>query len=206
MVFGISVPFFSAAAGTTVSVQTDASSYPGQPGTHIVVSGTVSPAPGASGYAVGIELNSSQGLLQVFSASVDGTTGAYSYTITTGFATGGWINGTYTIEVKYSAVTGGPIYTATTTYQYGATGSTTPTTTTSSQSATTVTSTVSTTVTTTVPGPTVTSLSTITVPTTQTSTTTTTVTSGTWETIGIIGIVLAVVFAGLAGFTMMRRH
>ena len=204
MVFGISAPFFSAAAGTTVTVQTNASSYPGQPGTHIVVSGTVSPAPGASGYAVGIELNSSQGLLQVFSASVDGTTGAYTYTITTGFATGGWINGTYTIEVKYSAVTGGPIYTATTTYQYGAAGTTTTPTT--SQSTTTVTSTVSTTVTTTLPGTTVTSLSTITVPTTQTSTTTTTVTSGTWETIGIIGIVLAVVFAGLAGFMMMRRH
>jgi hypothetical protein len=204
------VPLFSFAASTTVTVQTDSTSYSGVAGTHITISGTVSPAPTASGYAISLEVNSSQGLLEVFSTSVTAGTGAYSYTMTTGYAANGWVNGTYTIKAVYATSTNGPTYTATTTYQYGTTGTTTSSTsTTSSATVTTVTTTLTvstaTTVTTSLPGTTVVQPTTIT--TTQTGpTTTSTVSNASWEYVGIGGIVAAIALAGLAGFLVMRRH
>jgi hypothetical protein len=208
----MSVTFFSAAAGTTVTVQTDASSYVGQVGTHVVISGVVTPAPGVSGYAVTIEVNSTQGLLEVFSTQVNAATGAYSYTMTTGYAANGWINGTYTIKVVYATSTSGPTYTATATYQYGAASTTTSTTpTTSGATPTTITTTLTvstaTTVTTSLPGTTVVQPTTvITTQTGPTTTTTTTVSNASWEYVGIGGIVAAIALAGLAGFLMMRKH
>jgi hypothetical protein len=208
----LAVPLFSFAAGTTVTVQTDSASYKGVAGTQITISGTVSPAPTASGYAISLEVNSSQGLLAVYSTSVTAGTGAFSYTMTTGYASGGWINGTYAIKAVYATSTSGPEYTATTTYQYGAVSTTTSTTPTSSSATpTTVTTTLTvstaTTVTTSLPGTTVVQPTTVvTTQTGPTTTTTTTVSNASWEYVGIGGIVAAIALAGLAGFVMMRRH
>ncbi|MGH2639188.1 MAG: hypothetical protein ACRDF4_07925 [Rhabdochlamydiaceae bacterium] len=218
-IFAISTPFFSSlAAGTAVTVQTDASSYPaGQAGTHVMISGTVSPVPGQSGYQITLEVNTSQGQLAVYSVPVDGTSGAYSYTLVTGYAVNGWINGTYTIKAVYASSVNGPTYTASTTFQYGASATTSSTTTSTTSSVSTVTTTVSSTVTTTASTTaTVTQSTTVTTATTVTSTstapgTTSTLTvttassNGTDLGIGIAGIIAAVVVAGASAF-LLRKH
>ena len=217
------MPLFSFAAASTVTVQTNFATYPGVAGTPVVISGTVSPAPGTSGYSVTLEINTTQGLLAVYSASVNGANGAYSYTMTTGYAANGWITGTYIVTAVYATSANGPTYTGQTTFQYGSATTSTTTTSTSTSSATattvttTVTSTVSTTQTTTqtatssitVTGPTVTSTVPTTVSTTVTGptvTTTTTVSSATWLYVGIGGIILAVIVGAGAAVMMMRRH
>lgn len=199
-------PLFSTGATTTVSLHTDASSYPGQAGTHVAITGTVTPAPGGTAYyAVSLEINSSQGLLAVYSTQVDDSTGSFSYTLTTGYSSNGWINGTYTITAVYQPSVSGPTYTSSTTFQYGG-SSTTTSTSSSGQSTTTVTTTVTSTATSV---STTTQLSMVTVPTTVTSSTTitstSTVTNSTWEYVGIAGIAAAVVLAGIAVFMMRRR-
>ena len=144
LILAISVPLFSFAATTTVTVQTNYATYPGVAGTPVAISGTISPAPGTSGYSVTLEVNTTQGLLAVYSASVNGASGAYSYTMTTGYAANGWITGTYIITAVYATSANGPTYTGQTTFQYGSatTSTTTTSTASSSATATTVTTTV----------------------------------------------------------------
>lgn len=202
----LTAPLLSYAAGTTVSVQTNSSSYPGVPGTHVIISGAVSPAPVSAGYSVSLEINTSQGLLTVYSTPVSATSGSFTYTMTTGYAPNGWINGTYTIVAVYASSSSGPTYTGSTTFQYGASATTTTSTGSTSQSTTTITTTVTST---TISISTTTQITVTTVPTTVTSsttmTTTSTVTNSTWEYIGIAGIAAAIVLAGLTVF-MMRRY
>jgi len=221
LILAISMPLFSFAAASTVTVQTNFATYPGVAGTPIVISGTISPAPGTSGYSVTLEINTTQGLLAVYSTSVNGANGAYSYTMTTGYAANGWITGTYIITAVYATSANGPTYTGSATFQYGSatTSTTTTSTTTSSATATTVTTTVTSTVGTTqtttqtatssITGPTVTTTVPTTVSTTVTAptvTTTTTVSSATWLYVGIAGILVAVIVGALAAVMMMRRH
>ena len=103
------VPFFSFAAGATVTVQTSQPSYPqGTTGTQIPITGTVTPAPGASGYTVTLEVTNPSGLFFTATAQVDGTTGAYNYTLVTGSPAGLWGNGTYTVTAVYATTPNGP--------------------------------------------------------------------------------------------------
>jgi len=216
------MPLFSFAATSTVTVQTNYATYPGVAGTPVAISGAVSPAPGTSGYAVTLEINTTQGLLAVYSASVNSASGAYSYTMTTGYAANGWINGTYVITAVYATSPNGPTYKGSTTFQYGSTTTSTATSTnptTTSATATTVTTTVTSTLSTTttqtatssitVTGPTVTNTVPTTVSTTVTGptvTSTTTVSSATWLYVGIAGILVAVIVGAGAAVMMMRRH
>ena len=112
-------PFFSFAATTTVTVQPSAASYPATVGTQIPISGVVTPAPGAAGYAVTVEVTNPSGLFTVQSAAVNATTGAYSTTFVSGTPGQLWGNGTYTITAVYATSANGPTYTATNTFTYG---------------------------------------------------------------------------------------
>lgn len=208
------VPLFSSAAGTTVTVQTSASSYPAPAagGEQIPVSGTVSPAPGISGYAVSIQFTNTAGLYFVATAPVDASTGAFSYTLTTGPANQNWINGTYTVRAVYGTIPGGPQYTAATTFNYG-TFSTTSTSTSSnstgtSSGGTTTTIISATTIFTTVNSAT-TVMTTVNSATTVVSATTTTVMSGgastTVEALAIVGIVIAIIAGALAAMALRKK-
>ena len=75
-------PFISFAAGTTVTVQSSASTYsaPAAGGTSIPITGTVAPTPGA-GYAVTVELTNPSGLFVTQSGSVNAITGALQHDI-----------------------------------------------------------------------------------------------------------------------------
>ncbi|MHB2036687.1 MAG: hypothetical protein ACYCPW_08105 [Nitrososphaerales archaeon] len=112
-------PFFSFAATPTVTVQPSAASYPATVGTQIPISGVVTPAPGAAGYSVTVEVTNPSGLFTVQSASVDPTTGAYSTTFVSGTPGQLWGNGTYTVTAVYATSANGPTYTATNTFTYG---------------------------------------------------------------------------------------
>ena len=205
------VTLFSSAAGTTVTVQTSASSYPAPAagGEQIPVSGTVSPAPGISGYAVSIQFTNTAGLYFVATAPVDASTGAFSYTLTTGPANQNWINGTYTVRAVYGTIPGGPQYTATTTFTYGAVSTTTTTPTTS-------TNTTSAVVTTIVNATTITQVTTVqqggtTIVTTVQQGGTTIVTtvqqgtSTTIEALAIVGIVIAIIAGALAAMALRKK-
>jgi len=126
-------PFFSFAVGTTVTVQPSAASYPATSGENIPISGVVTPAPGAAGYAVTVEITNPSGLFTVQSAAVNATTGAYSTTFVSGTPAQLWGAGTYTITAVYATSANGPTYTATATFTYGS-FTTTPTTTSSTGS------------------------------------------------------------------------
>ncbi len=127
-------PFFSFAAGTTVTVQTNATfSAPATGGTSIPVNGTVSPAPGVAGYAVTVELTNPSGLFVAQSASVNPTTGFYTTTFVSSTPAQLWGNGTYTVTAVYAPSAQGATSTASTTFSYG---TFVPTTTTSSSTST----------------------------------------------------------------------
>jgi len=138
-------PFFSFAAGTTVTVQTNAKfSAPATGGTSIPVNGTVTPSPGVAGYAVTVELTNPSGLFIAQSASVNATTGSYKTTFVSGTPAQLWGNGTYTVTAIYAPSAQGATITASTTFAYGTfvsgtTTSTGPTTTTVSGSGATTT-------------------------------------------------------------------
>lgn len=86
------------AAGYSVSLQTDRSSYSGtQP---IVVTGTVSPPPG-EGTAVIISITDPTGALaDVYEAVPDPATGAFSYTSHPG-GNPAWTSGTFTVNATW---------------------------------------------------------------------------------------------------------
>lgn len=120
-------PFFSFAAGTTVTVHPSKASYPATAGTQILISGNVTPPPGSAGYAVTVEVTNPSGLFNVQSAAVNATSGAYSTTIVSGTPAQLWGNGTYTITAVYATSANGPTYTATSTFAYGTFTTTTTT-------------------------------------------------------------------------------
>jgi hypothetical protein len=109
-------PTLAFAAGETVTVTTDASSYTGT--TPIHVSGTVTPAPTVSNTNVVITTKGPNGVVDTNSINVAQTTGTFAYTIAPGSAI--WITGQYTVNATY----GGPGGTGsqTTTFQYQANG------------------------------------------------------------------------------------
>jgi hypothetical protein len=209
-------PFFSFAAGSTVTVQTTPSSFPnGVTGQQIPINGTVTPAPGASGYGVTIEVTNPSGLYFVASTAVNATTGAFSYTLVTGSPAGLWGNGTYTVTAIYATSASGPTYTGKTTFTYGEFVSTTSSSSSSGSGsssgvvATTIITSVVTTIvqnvqTTTV----VSSATTVNLGTTIVSATTTTVqgsASTLGETLGVVGIVIAIIAGGIAAMAL-RKH
>jgi hypothetical protein len=213
------VPIFSAAAGTTVTV-TATSAY----GQWVNISGSVSPAPGASGYEVGIAVQNSGGqAVIVADANVNGTTGDFNYTYT---GVGNLANDTYSVTVAYEPTIGGPTYDGSASFNYGFVQTTTSTSqtctcttvyvnaTTTVEATTTVvltggatTTTVSSpgaTTTVVQQGATVTSI-------VQTQTTVTLSPSssssgvGTAEAIGAVGVVIAVIAGALSVFAL-RKH
>jgi hypothetical protein len=206
-------PFFSFAAGTTVTVQTSQTSYPNATtGSQIPINGTVSPAPGVAGYSVTIEVTNPSGLYFVASAPVNGTTGTFGYTLVTGSPSNLWGNGTYTVTAVYAVSTTSPTYTGSTTFTYGEFASTTSSSSSSGSSsgvATTIITSVVTTIvqneqTTTV----VTSATTVNLGTTIVSATTTTVQAAATtlgETLGAVGIVIAIIAGGIAAMAL-RKH
>jgi hypothetical protein len=210
-------PFFSFAAGTTVTVQTTPSSFPnGVTGQQIPISGTVTPAPGASGYGVTIEVTNPSGLYFVASTAVNATTGAFSYTLVTGSPAGLWGNGTYTVTAIYATSASGPTYTGMTTFTYGEfVSSSSSTSSSGSASSSGVATTIVTSVVTTIVQQTtvqtttvVSSATTVNLGTTIVSATTTTVqgaASTLAETLGVVGIVIAVIAGGIAAMAL-RKH
>ncbi|MGH2639187.1 MAG: hypothetical protein ACRDF4_07920 [Rhabdochlamydiaceae bacterium] len=218
-------PFFSFAAGTTVAVQTSASSYPAPPGggEKIPINGTVSPAPGATGYSISLTVTNAAGLYFVASTPVNGTTGAFSYTLVTGTTNGLWDNGTYTVTGIYSTNINSPTVTGSTTFAYG---TFTTTSTSSSSSSSSSSCGCGTTVVTTIDSITTVYAGTTTVVNSGTTTvinsgTTTVVNSGTTvtqittvsaggnsslgEALGAVGVVVALIAGGLAALAL-RKH
>lgn len=111
-------PVAAFAAGETVTVSTNAQSYSGN--ASIQVSGTVTPAPSATGTDVVVTTTSAKtGVVDAGTAPVTPVTGAYSYVFVAGAPT--WVAGTYTVNATY----GGPGGTgsATTTFSYAGVGS-----------------------------------------------------------------------------------
>lgn len=160
---------FARAAGSTITVQTDASSYSGAQ--KLTASGAVSPAPGP-GTAVFLKISNPAGTnVAVGQASVDGSTGSYQGTFVLG-GTSAWTSGTYTLSATWGNSASTAPVNASVSFTYSP--SVTTTTTTTSQTTTTATTSPSTTVTTTV---TTVSTSTTTMTTTSVSTTTSTTTS-----------------------------
>lgn len=206
-------PFFSSAAGTTVTVQTSATSYTPNTagGVSIPISGTVTPAPTASGYAVTLEISNTNGLSFVVSTSVAATTGDFSYNLVTGPASGNWVNGTYTVTAVYQTAQNQPTYTGSTTFQYGTSTSTTTTTSGQTGFTTTIITTVSS-ITTVNSATTVTvnSATTLTSVTTLVSSFVTTVTSNVSSSstalyIAIVGVIIAIIAGAIAAMAL-RKH
>ena len=115
------------AQGYTLTVGTDSSSYFGSQ--QAVISGNVYPAPG-TGTSVALSVYNPQGqLARAASASVDGSTGAYSYAFTVGGSD--WTNGAYVVDATWSqsltaaAVHASATFTYTVNQTSGATTSTT---------------------------------------------------------------------------------
>lgn len=135
-------PVAAFAAGETVTVSTDAKSYSGN--ATIQVSGTVTPAPSASGTAVVVTTKGPMGAVDTGTAPVAATSGTYSYVLVAGAPS--WVAGTYTVNATY----GGPGGTGsqTTTFAYVSNGQTVSTTTVTTTVTTTSVSTVTSTTTT----------------------------------------------------------
>jgi len=110
-------PVAAFAAGETVTVSTNASSYSGN--ATIQVSGTVTPAPSAAGTAVVVTTTGPMGAVDTGTAPVAATSGTYAYVLVAGAPS--WVPGTYTVNATY----GGPGGTgsAKTTFTYVGTGS-----------------------------------------------------------------------------------
>jgi len=193
----------TAFAATTVTVQTDASSY--QPGATIHVSGTVSPAPTLTGTYIAVSIIAPNGVTADANEFEVGTNGSYSGTFVPGPSYS--VNGTYTVDAVYNSVT------ATTTFMYGtistssATGGSTTTTIVEQTTVTQVVSSVTTVIQSAV---TTVSAQTATTVTQQFSTTvtqvsTSTVTDSTALAIGAVGVIIAIIAAVLAVLAMRKK-
>lgn len=205
-------PFFSFAAGTTVTVSSAQSSYPtGAAGTAITISGTVSPAPGTTGSEATVSIaNNVAGVFVVNSTAVNPTTGAFGLTFV---STSSWAAGVYTVTATWAAgAPPSPAYQGTSTFTYGNVSTTTTSTTSATpnsnittitvvNSTTIIVSSVTTFVTTVIQGSTVTSIITQ-----ETTTTISAVGNSTLgEIIGIVGIIIAVIAGGIAALAL-RKH
>jgi hypothetical protein len=105
-------PVAAFAAGETVTVSTNASTYSGN--ATINVSGTVSPAPTAAGTAVVITTTGPMGAVDTNEAPVAATAGTYTYVLVAGGP--GWTTGTYTVNATYGGPGGTGAATSTFTY------------------------------------------------------------------------------------------
>lgn len=203
VVGNISMPVFAQATTYTVTVQTNAPTYSGA--TPILITGVVSPAPGA-GTAVVISIKNPVGALADYAeANVNAATGSFNYTsVPGGSAT--WTFGTYTINATW----GGPGGTAFGIASFNYTAAVSSTTSSSSSTSTSTSSSSSTTSsttsssTTTFPSTTTTTTSTMTTSSTTTSSSTTKSSSGLGSLTYVIVAVVVIIVAAL-GFIMWRR-
>jgi len=130
-------PFISFAAGSTVTVQSSAASYPtAVAGTSIPITGIVTPAPGVAGYSVTVELSNPSGLFIAQSGQVNPTTGAYNTTFVSGTPAALWGNGTYTVTAVYATSAQSTPVTGSATFTYGSFATSTTTSSTSSTGST----------------------------------------------------------------------
>lgn len=202
------------AATYTVTVRTDAGTYSGN--AQILVSGTVSPAPGTQTAVVVTVLNPNNSTVDIGEYAVNPTTGAYNGTTVAGgpMTCGGspcWVAGTYAVNATW----GGPSGTATamTTFTYSPSSSTTSTSSSSSSSSSsasssTASSTSSSTTTSSTTSSTVSTSSTSLPSTTLTSTSSTSSTSKTSSgssTALYLGIVAVVAVVAALGIFVWRR-
>jgi hypothetical protein len=202
MAFFLSAQVVSA-AGYTITVKTDLSSYTS--GQEIKISGAISPAPGAASTAVLVRIfNPSSHPLLVYAgeANVSASTGDYNATLVAG-GSSEWTTGTYTVNATWGGFLP-PIF-RTTTFTYTAT--TTTTTSTTSSTSTTATSTTSSTTTSSTTTSSSTTSSTTTTssssPTTSSTTTTQATSSSTAvpefpyqaAAVGVLAVVIAVGYA-----------
>jgi len=198
---------FAAFAASAVTLTTDKTFYAGT--ATINVSGTVTPAPGVNGTSVAITINGPTGApspVDVNQFLVNGATGAYSGTFTTG-GPNYKINGTYTLTANYG---GG---TASASFQYGniTTATSGTGTTTTVQVTTTVISIQQTTVTqvnnvaTTVTSVQQQQTTTTQVVNSQTTVTLSPTTDGTALAVGAVGVIIAIVAVVLAVLTMRKK-
>jgi hypothetical protein len=111
-------PLAVVAAGATVTVKTDQSSYSGAQS--ITVFGTVSPTPSSSSYIVINAKNPSGAVVLSGESSVSTTDGSYSESFVTG-GSPNWVAGTYTVNATYSF--NGVSGSGTTTFTYTPTSS-----------------------------------------------------------------------------------
>jgi len=110
-------PFAASAAGATVTVKTDSTSY-GSAQT-LTVFGTVTPAPTLSGTNIAIKIfNQATHAVVEYTVTPVGTDGAFNTVFVTG-GSAGWTPGTYVVNATYAygTVSG----TATTTFGYSST-------------------------------------------------------------------------------------
>jgi len=197
----------------TVSVQTDRTSYTS--GQSIMISGAVSPAPGAN-TAVIVTITNPDGktVVDIGDNQVNPTTGAYNQTTVAG-GTAHWIAGTYTVNATWGGY--GSTATKTTTFNFAiasttSSSSSTTTTTSTTSASTSKTTTSSSSSTTTTSPPTTTSSSATVLPTTSSSSSSST-TQSTTETEGgglgsltyVIVAAVAIVVVGL-GIVLWRRR
>jgi hypothetical protein len=124
------------AAAYTVTVSPDLTSFPQGGIVDIIVTGTVTPALGATSYATITVSNPSSVVVGLASAAVNSASGIFTYSFYAG-GNSNWVNGTYTITAVWEASVSGPAYTGTATFSYGTIAATTTSTTTSSTSTTT---------------------------------------------------------------------
>jgi trimeric autotransporter adhesin len=93
-------PVAAFAAGESVTVSTNASSYSGN--ATIQVTGTVTPAPAAAGTDVVVTTTGPMGAVDTGTAAVAATSGTFSYVLVAGAPS--WVAGPYTVNATY----GGP--------------------------------------------------------------------------------------------------
>jgi hypothetical protein len=111
----------SVAYAATITVSTDRTSYSGS--ATITVSGTVTPAPSTDTAAVITTKNPNGAQVDIGTASVSTSNGAYSYSFVAG-GTANWIAGTYTVNATWGSGTNTAKATTTFTYTAGATTTT----------------------------------------------------------------------------------
>lgn len=101
LVLAASAPASAGAAGYSLTVRADASSYTG--GQTLTASGAVSPPPG-NGTAVFLQIIGplSESMFAVGSASVSGSTGSYRYEFVLG-GSSSWVAGTYTLAASWGS-------------------------------------------------------------------------------------------------------
>jgi len=217
VLFLFATSLVASAAGTTITLNAGG---PYSANATINITGVVSPPSAATSVAVSV-LNPSGVQVGADTASVNQTTGDYSYSFGSG-GNGNWVAGNYTATAKFED-TSGNLYTATGTFSYAVTTTTTTTTnttttcstctttiyaTTTVVASTTTTVIQSTAITTTVvqPGPTtVQPVTTIVSSITTVSATSAASGVGTAEALGAVGIVIGIIAAVLAVMTMRKK-